>query len=61
MYVKGHGAPEARADLPVSSSSWIRVALEVSVTTGQLELGFYSEAAADQWINVDDVRVVETY
>ena len=45
----------------MSSSSWIRVALEVSVTTGQLELGFYSEAAADQWINVDDVRVVETY
>ncbi|MGY5765823.1 glycoside hydrolase family 53 protein [Brachybacterium sp. DNPG3] len=61
LYVKQHGSAEARADIPASPSAWVRVMLDVTVTTGILELGFYSDANADDWINVDDVRVIAAY
>lgn len=57
LYAKNSGVPERQAALPVSPNDWTRVSLEVPVTNGTLEFGFYSEAAGGTWLNIDDVRV----
>lgn len=57
LYAKNAGVPELRSSLPVSANDWKRVSLVVPVTSGMLEIGFYSEAQSGNWLNVDDVRV----
>lgn len=57
MYAKRHGGAEQQAALPTSSSIWKLVTLDVTVSSGTLEIGFYSDAPGGCWVNVDDVRV----
>ncbi|MEH3089023.1 MAG: glycosyl hydrolase 53 family protein [Microbacterium arborescens] len=57
LYAKNGGGPEQRAALPVSAHDWKRISLDVAVTSGALEIGFYTDARSGNWINVDDVRV----
>lgn len=57
LYAKNAGVPELRSSLPVSANEWKRVSLDVPVTSGTLEIGFYTEAQSGNWLNVDDVRV----
>lgn len=57
MYVKRHGAQEVQVALPVSAGIWKHVEVEVDVTSGNVEIGFYSDAVGGSWINIDDVRV----
>ncbi|KAA9087211.1 glycoside hydrolase family 53 protein [Microbacterium radiodurans] len=57
LYAKNAGGSEQQASLPVSSSDWRRVAIEVPVTSGSLTIGFLTDAQAGGWMNVDDVRV----
>ena len=46
------------AIVPISASSgWTQISTTVTVTTGVVEIGFYSNALGNQWLNVDDVTV----
>ncbi len=57
-YVKLHGGTERQVALPASSSVWRPLRIDdITVTTGTMEVGFYSDANAGSWINVDDVRL----
>lgn len=57
LYTKNTGVPERQAALPVTPADWKRVAIDVPVTTGAIELGVLTDANAGNWINIDDVRV----
>lgn len=57
LYAKNSGVAERRSTIPVSASDWTRVSLDVPVTSGTLEIGFYTEAAGGSWLNIDDVRI----
>ncbi len=57
LYAKNSGVPEQQRQLPVSPADWRRISLDVAVSNGTLEIGFFSDAAAGTWINIDDVRV----
>ena len=42
--------------VPITASAgWVQVSATVSVSTGVVEVGFYSKASGNQWLNVDDV------
>ncbi|BDI32539.1 hypothetical protein CCAX7_45900 [Capsulimonas corticalis] len=57
MRVSGyHGADAAKIDIP-ASGGWRKIATTVNVTSGVLEVSFHDSAAANQWLNVDDVVV----
>lgn len=59
LYAKGHGGADRTVGLPTSPTSWTRISLEdVTVTSGWIEVGVYSDATAGSWINVDDVTLV---
>ena len=58
MNVKGHGGPERRANVP-ATSTWVAISIpNISVTTGQLTIGFFSDAPGGRWIHIDDVDLV---
>lgn len=54
----GSGA-DLTADMrSASSGTWTLVSiLNVAVTNGQATIGFYSNAGAGQWVNIDDVNL----
>jgi len=43
-------------DIP-ASSTWKQISTTVNVSSGKVEVSFYSNAVANQWINLDDVVV----
>jgi len=43
-------------DIP-ASSAWKQISTTVNVSSGNLEVSFYSNAAGNQWMNLDDVVV----
>lgn len=58
MYAKRHGGGEVQASIPGSPAVWRRLEIRhIPVTSGTIEIGFFSEARGGQWINVDDVRL----
>lgn len=60
MYAKNHGGTERQAELPVASQ-WTQVSITgIQVTSGQIEIGFYSNANAGNWINFDSVSLTRT-
>ncbi|THV36387.1 glycoside hydrolase family 53 protein [Glycomyces buryatensis] len=60
MYAKGYGGSERQANLPVTSQ-WTKVSITgVQVTSGRIEVGFYSVARAGNWINIDAVSLTRT-
>jgi arabinogalactan endo-1,4-beta-galactosidase len=60
MYAKGYGGTERQANLPVASQ-WTQVSITgIAVTSGQIEVGFYSNANAGNWINADSVSLTRT-
>ncbi len=50
------GSNVAVVNIP-AASTWQKITTTVNVTSGTLELSFYSNAAGNQWINLDDVVV----
>ena len=56
------GADRAKkVDLSSAIGTWTLYAIEnIVVTNGQLEVGIYSNAAADQWLYIDDVALIRT-
>ncbi|WP_435213641.1 glycoside hydrolase family 53 protein [Streptomyces sp. bgisy034] len=55
LALKNCGGAEQRTDLPVSASGWIRIVVPVSVTDNQCTISINSDAAAGNWLNVDDL------
>jgi arabinogalactan endo-1,4-beta-galactosidase len=61
MTAKGSNGTEVFTSIPVGDTYTERVISNISVTNGQLELGFESNSpgGADQWITVDDVSLIK--
>lgn len=58
LYAKNYGGTERNTSLPVSDTKWVKVKIEnIVVTNGQIEIGIYSNANANNWINVDQVKL----
>jgi arabinogalactan endo-1,4-beta-galactosidase len=61
MYAKDFGGTERQLALPVSTSSWVKVRIDnIAVSNGKIHIGFYSNANANNWINVDNVKLYKT-
>lgn len=57
MYAKVPNEFEWNIDLPVTNK-WTKIIIEnIEVTNGFLEIGFWSEAYAYNWINIDNVQL----
>ena len=56
METSGYGGNIVYTNLP-TTNTWTQISTTVNVTSGSLTVGFYSNAAANQWFNVDDVVV----
>ncbi|MER7968932.1 glycosyl hydrolase 53 family protein [Streptomyces sp. NPDC096080] len=57
LALKNCGSAEQRTDLPVSSSSWVRIVTSVAVMGNQCTISVTSDANAGNWINVDDLTL----
>ncbi|MFJ2814844.1 MULTISPECIES: glycosyl hydrolase 53 family protein [unclassified Streptomyces] len=53
--LKNCGSADQRTDLPVSTSSWVRIVTSINVTNSQCTVSINSDANAGNWINVDDL------
>ncbi|GIP17115.1 arabinogalactan endo-beta-1,4-galactanase [Paenibacillus montaniterrae] len=61
LYAKNYGGAERNVDLPVSATKWVKVKIDnIQVTNGQIEIGVYSNANANNWINLDQVKLYKT-
>ncbi|GIG02995.1 glycoside hydrolase family 53 protein [Catellatospora citrea] len=59
LAMKNCGGAQAQVNIPTSSSTWVQVSVTASVSSTSCTLSVYSSAAANQWINVDDVTFVK--
>lgn len=56
LYAKNYGGNERNTAIPVSDVNWNRFMIDnIEVTNGQCEVGVYSVANANDWLNVDMV------
>jgi arabinogalactan endo-1,4-beta-galactosidase len=56
MEAKNCGGAQQNLNIP-TTSTWTQITISnISVTNGQCTIGFWSVAAANQWINFDDVE-----
>jgi hypothetical protein len=54
---KNFGSSTMGVDIP-ESDSWTQLEIpDINVTNGQIEISFYSDASANQWIHFDDVEL----
>jgi arabinogalactan endo-1,4-beta-galactosidase len=61
LYAKNYGGSERNVDLPVSPEKWVKVKIEnIQVTNGRIEIGVYSKANANNWMNLDHVKLYKT-
>ena len=56
MEVNYNGGSQTLVNIP-ASAGWTQISTTVNVTNGSLGVAFYSSAAGNQWLNVDDVVV----
>jgi hypothetical protein len=49
------GGPDQRANIPptVTSTSWELISIDIDVTAGSCEVGFYVSASPTDWLNAD--------
>jgi hypothetical protein len=57
MSAKDFGSAELTANIPTSSYYTQITIPNINVTNGQITVGFWSDASANQWINFDDVEL----
>jgi hypothetical protein len=58
LQAKNYGGPALAANIS-SSDDWMQVTIQgVTVSNGQCEVGFYSDARAGQWLYYDDIELV---
>ncbi|MEV6200097.1 arabinogalactan endo-1,4-beta-galactosidase [Streptomyces sp. NPDC051771] len=55
LALRNCGSAEQRTDLPVTTSSWIRIVTSVKVVGGGCTVSINSDANAGNWLNVDDL------
>ncbi|GAA3905793.1 glycosyl hydrolase 53 family protein [Streptomyces gulbargensis] len=55
LALRNCGSAEQRTDLPVTTSSWIRIVTSVKVVGGGCTISVNSDAHAGNWLNVDDL------
>lgn len=56
MYVKNYGGSEMTQAIPLSDINFNKVTIDnIQVTNGQCEIGFYTDANAGDWCNIDQV------
>ncbi|MCK1991054.1 arabinogalactan endo-1,4-beta-galactosidase [Peribacillus muralis] len=56
MFVKNFGGSEKNAPIP-TTNTWTQMTItDINVTNGQAEFGFWTDANANKWINVDNVE-----
>ncbi|CAM3754986.1 arabinogalactan endo-beta-1,4-galactanase [Marinicrinis lubricantis] len=61
LYAKSYGGSELQQALPVSDTNWVKVRIDnIQVTNGQCEIGVYSDANENDWINMDNVKFYKT-
>lgn len=54
IYAKNYGGAEKTTAVPVSDISWNKIMIEnIEVTNGQCEIGLYTKANANDWVNID--------
>ena len=55
MYANHHGGSQVQVNIP-TTGTWTQITLSnINVTSGQCEIGFYENAAANDWMAIDDV------
>lgn len=58
LALKNCGGAQAQVNIPTSTSTWVQVSVTANVTSTNCTVSVYSNAAANQWVNVDDVTFV---
>jgi len=54
------GGPERMTSIPVTQGSWKQVIIRgIEVTNGNLTLGLYSDAKANNWVRIDEFELVK--
>jgi hypothetical protein len=57
LYVKDYGGAEVDVSLASSIPTWTDKSVTFTVTTGKVEIGVWSYASANQWLNLDYVNI----
>jgi hypothetical protein len=61
MYAKNFGGTELDYKINYAIGSWMQISISnIDVKNGTIEVGFYSEANANNWINFDDVSLTKS-
>src|SRR5262245_55183412 len=53
--LKNCGGAQVQANIPTSTTNWVQVSVTANVTSTSCTVGIFSNASANNWINVDDV------
>jgi hypothetical protein len=59
MVFKQYGGSDVSTTIP-ATNTYTQISATVNVTTGKIEVGFWSDANANNWINVDDVEFMRS-
>ncbi|HEX2100945.1 MAG TPA: Ig-like domain-containing protein [Candidatus Synoicihabitans sp.] len=60
IFARNYGGPDLVVDV-AAAADWTVVSIpKIPVTNGQVEVGFYSDALANQWFEVDDWELIQT-
>ena len=60
VYATGFGGADINTNIPYNNV-WSQVTIpNITVTNGQLTIGFYSDANAGNWMDIDSVRLINT-
>lgn len=59
LYVNGFGGEKINYSLKTAINSWTQVTVSnnIVVTNGQCEVGLYSDSAANNWVQLDDLEL----
>lgn len=61
MYAKNYGGAELDYKINYAIGSWTQITIsDIDVKNRTIEVGFYSEANANNWINFDDVSLTKS-
>ena len=56
IYAKNYGGTEKIGAVPTSDIGWMRVTIDnIQVTNGKCEIGLYTIANANNWVNIDQI------
>lgn len=58
MEVSNYGGGTVYVNIP-NTTTWTLISTTVGVTNGQINIGFYSNAAGNNWLNLDDVSLTK--